>query len=104
MISETGTGWQGLGKAQKREVRSVFKGVKIMEIINHAGLSDEELRRIGAVLGRQRSLKDLIRWAKGQPAGALRPTVVVDVVIQDEFSHDVIVPWGQRLTLVYETS
>jgi len=75
-----------------------------MEVINHASLSVEELRRIGALLGRQRSLKDVIRWAKGQPAGMLRPTVVVDVVIQDEFSHDVIVPWGQRLTLVYETS
>ena len=75
-----------------------------MEVINHAGLSVEELRRIGALLGRQRSLKDVIKWAKGQPVGMLRPTVVVDVVIQDEFSHDVIVPWGDHLTLVYETS
>jgi hypothetical protein len=75
-----------------------------MEVINHAGLSGEEVRRIGALLGRQKSLKDVIRWAKGQPAGMLRPTVVEDVVIQDEFSHDVIVPWGPNLTLVYETS
>jgi hypothetical protein len=43
-------------------------------------------------------------WALSDPAKRFIPGVVKDVVVQDEFTHDVIVPWGPELVLVYDTT
>jgi len=38
------------------------------------------------------------------PAGTFIPQVVADVIVQDEFTHDVVVPWREGLVLVYDTT
>jgi hypothetical protein len=32
------------------------------------------------------------------------PEVVAEVIVQDEFTHDAIVPWREPLVLVYGTT
>ena len=43
------------------------------------------------VYGAPNKLQDVMRWALSDPAGFI-PQVVADVVVQDEFTHDVVVP------------
>ncbi|HEX4439645.1 MAG TPA: hypothetical protein VH854_06215 [Thermoanaerobaculia bacterium] len=67
-----------------------------MDVRNRAGLSDSELAGLAAELESLESLSDVIRWGRSQPAGSVVPAVIRDVVIQDEFTHDAIVPWRDR--------
>lgn len=46
-----------------------------------------------------RILEDVVRWGlESSP-----PAAVIDVVVQDELSHDVVVRWG-HLHLVFDTT
>ena len=75
-----------------------------MNVINRAGLSPARLAEVGGELSGQHNLNDVLRWASGRPAGEFVPTVVAEVVVQDEFTHDVVVPWRDGLVLVYDTT
>jgi hypothetical protein len=46
------------------------------------------------------SLQDVVRWAFTQSP----PRDVSAVVIQDEYCHDVVVPWREGLVLVFDTT
>ena len=75
-----------------------------MRIVNSANLSDEAVAQIAAELSGQENLKDVMSWAMSSRPGIFIPTVVADVIVQDEFTHDVIVPWRDGLVLVYDTT
>lgn len=75
-----------------------------MRIVNHANLSSEEITRLEGELAGQENLNDVMKWALSQPAGTFIPSVVADVIVQDEFTHDVIVPYRDSLALVYDTT
>ena len=75
-----------------------------MKIENHANLSSDEITRIETELTGQENLSDVMGWALSHPAGVFLPTVVAEVVVQDEFTHDVIVPYRDGLVLVYDTT
>jgi hypothetical protein len=63
-------------------------------IDDRAGLPPTELEALERAVARQVSLADVIRWA-------VEP--ICDVVVQDEYTHDIVVPWGARW-LVYDTT
>jgi hypothetical protein len=47
-----------------------------------------------------RMLEDVVRWGY-----SLMPARdIADVVVQDEFSHDVLLPWEGGLYLVFDTT
>ncbi|MEW6207386.1 MAG: hypothetical protein AB1631_03400 [Acidobacteriota bacterium] len=71
-----------------------------MAITNRANLSPEEITSIEKEVADHRSLEDVLRWGLSQPEGATLPQVISDVIAQDEYTHDVIVPW-RALVLVY---
>ena len=75
-----------------------------MRVVNKAGLTTEQLASIERELSGQQNLNDVMRWALSQPSGTFIPSVVADVIVQDEFTHDVIVPWRDPLVLVYDTT
>lgn len=75
-----------------------------MQVLNYANLSPEELRAIESELGGQQNLNDVMKWALAYPAGVFISKIVANVVVQDEFTHDVIVPWRDGLVLVYDTT
>jgi len=67
---------------------------------NRARLTVDELSRIAGVLVHQRSVKYAVDWlAKHDP-----PIVPTGMVTQDEFSHDILVPYMRGLWLVYDST
>jgi len=75
-----------------------------MRIVNRANLSDEQLLDVERELSGQQNLNDVMRWALAHPAGVFGQAVITGVVVQDEFTHDVVVPWRDGLVLVYDTT
>ena len=58
------------------------------------------LESIAAVVAGQQTLEDVVRWALGQ-----RPARTIErVVVQDEYTHDVVLCWGEGVYLVYDTT
>ena len=75
-----------------------------MRLLNHANLPASLIAEIEGELSDQENLQDVMRWALSHPPGTFLPEVVAAVVLQDEFTHDVIVPWRDGLVLVYDTT
>jgi hypothetical protein len=75
-----------------------------MRIFSLAKLAIDQLASLEAEIAPQQNLQDMMRWALADRCGAFRPEVVADVVIQDEYTHDVVVPWREGLVLVYDTT
>lgn len=75
-----------------------------MRVANHANLSADAVAAIAAELSTQENLADVMAWALSSQPGTFIPSVVADVIVQDEFTHDVIVPWRDELVLVYDTT
>lgn len=75
-----------------------------MRFVNYSGAAGEEIAALERELSGQQNLVDLMKWVGSYPPGIFIPTVVSNVVVQDEFTHDVIVPFGDGLVLVYDTT
>jgi hypothetical protein len=75
-----------------------------MRVINHANLPQEEIAQMENVLSGQQNLNDVMKWALSHPTGMFIPSVVSEVIVQDEFTHDVIIPYRDGLVLVYDTT
>lgn len=58
------------------------------------------LESIAVVIAAQQTLEDVVRWGLGQ-----RPARLIErVVVQDEYTHDVALRWGDGVYLVYDTT
>lgn len=75
-----------------------------MRLVNQGSLTSERLSELEAMIPAQENLKDLMEWALSNPSAGFLPQVVADVIVQDEFTHDVVVPWHDGLVLVYDTT
>jgi hypothetical protein len=75
-----------------------------MRVLDRANLSPDALAGIAAELSDQENLRDVMSWALAAPSGTFISSVVSEVIVQDEFTHDVIVPWRDGLVLVYDTT
>lgn len=71
-----------------------------MQIVDRVGLSAGERRQIAALVTAHTSLDRVIAWA----LGCTPPRLVADVVIQDEYTHDVVVPYEGGRYLVYDST
>jgi hypothetical protein len=71
-----------------------------LSVHDQAGLGPEAMAAIEAVVSGHETLEDLLRWGRAQAP----PVFVEEVLAQDEFTNDVIVPWPNGLTLVYDTT
>jgi hypothetical protein len=58
------------------------------------------LASIEALVGAQKTLEDVVRWGLAQHP----PRLVEAVVVQDEYTHDVVLPWADGVYLVYDTT
>lgn len=74
-----------------------------MKVVNVDSIPAKKLEGLIADLPHAGSLLKLMEWAKNQPKGDLVPNVVADVIVQDEFTHDVIVPF-RDVVLVFDTT
>lgn len=60
---------------------------------DRVGLRPSQRDALVAVLESQHILQDVVRWR-----------LVASVVVQDEYTHDVVVPWDDGLYLAYDTT
>ena len=69
-----------------------------MELEDRAGLAAEEKAALERELAPLVTLHDLIHW------GLARGFMVSAVVVQDEFTHDVVMPAGAGRVLVFDST
>ena len=69
-------------------------------ITNRASLPDAQFEPLREILSRQTSMERALVWFfSSRP-----PLAPVDMVAQDEFSYDLLVPFTDGLTLSYDTN
>lgn len=71
-----------------------------LPVTDLSNLDASALAAIEAVVSGQRDLKAVLDWCLGQNP----PMLDAAVVEQDEFSHDLIVPWSDGRYLVYDVT
>ena len=59
-----------------------------------------EIDRLAADLRRHATVEDLLAWWRAQAL----PRDLANVVVQDEFTHDLVVEAGDGLVAVYDTT
>ena len=74
-----------------------------MRLVNPSKLPTKRITDLETEIPEQENLKDVMKWALSNP-GEFVPQVVADVIVQDEFTHDVLIPWREGLVLVYDTT
>ena len=67
---------------------------------NRAGVSPQILASITTAVAGHHTLQHALRWGFAQTP----PRTVAGVIVQDEFTHDVILTWDSPLHLVYDTT
>jgi hypothetical protein len=71
-----------------------------MRVEDRASVGEESIARLAAELAPLGSLEDVVSWGLAQ-----RPRLVVsEVVVQDELTHDVVLPYRDGLYLVFDTT
>ena len=70
------------------------------ELENLAGLAADHWGLLSAELERQQTLEAVLAWARRfEP-----PRRIAEIVTQDEFTHDVVLPYENGGYLVYDTT
>jgi hypothetical protein len=65
-----------------------------------ANLPPATLSAIETVVARHKTLEDVVRWGLARKP----PRLVERVVVQDEYTHDVVLPYTDGVYLVYDTT
>lgn len=74
-----------------------------MKIVNADNISDEKIQQIKRVLPKAENLLQIMSWINSQPKKYFLPQIVAEVVVQDEFTHDIVIPF-QGVYLVFDTT
>lgn len=69
-------------------------------LVNYAQLPAAELEALGRQVARLSTLAEVIRWGLAQNP----ERTILEVVIQDEYCHDVVMAWRADLHLVFDTT
>ncbi|HUM09928.1 MAG TPA: hypothetical protein VLT82_03160 [Myxococcaceae bacterium] len=67
--------------------------------LERSSLAEDVRRTLEHEVAPLRSLEQVVRWAFSRTP----PSDVADVVVQDEFTHDVVIPW-RGVHLVFDTT
>lgn len=74
-----------------------------MKVSNLADLPEKEFAELERDLAKHKTLAQVLIWANTKPKKDFLPQIVAEVVTQDEFTHDVVIPY-KDLFLVYDTT
>lgn len=69
-------------------------------LIDHSGLEPAARQRLAAAVARQTTLERALDWGRSREP----PLKVETVLTQDEYTHDVLVPFEDGRYLVYDTT
>ena len=71
--------------------------------VNLSSLGESEFETIAEEIDAHKRLGDVLTWAATKPKNQVHPQFVAEVITQDEYTHDVIVPY-RNVFLVYDTT
>ena len=74
-----------------------------MRITNLAVLPEVEFASLADELAKQKTLGQVLTWAGAKSSKGFLPQIVAEVIRQDEFTHDVVIPY-KKIFLVYDTT
>ncbi len=74
-----------------------------MKITNLANLPEDDFADLESELVKHKTLGQVLTWAGSKLKKDFLPQIVAEVVTQDEFTHDIIVPY-KKVFLVYDTT
>lgn len=74
-----------------------------MKIENLADLPENQFAKIQNELAKHKTLGQVLSWASSKIKDDFLPHIVAEVVQQDEFTNDVIIPY-KDLFLVFDTT
>lgn len=74
-----------------------------MKIRNLANLPEKEFAELESELAKHKTLEQVVTWASSQSKSDFLPQIVAEVIMQDEFTHDIVVPY-KSVFLVYDTT
>jgi len=63
-------------------------------------IPQRDLARFRLAVRELRTLGSVLEWLRAQDP----PRNVREIVTQDEYTHDVVVAWAERLVLVFDTT
>ena len=69
-------------------------------LANHATISDQQAHRLVEQVKPLATLEEVMRWGLKQPIARM----ILEVVVQDEYCHDVVMEWEAGLHLVFDTT
>lgn len=69
-------------------------------LANHANLSTVQAHRLVAEVKPLATLEEVLRWGLSQPTERM----VLEVLVQDEYCHDVVLEWDYGKHLVFDTT
>ena len=69
-------------------------------VVRAPGIDEPERASLAAETASHRTLADVVRWGLAQKP----PQLITEIVKQDEFTQDVVVPHRSGRYLVYDTS
>ena len=72
----------------------------MMDVFDRAGIAPAVLGALRDALAPRRNLGDVLTWARTLDSPVTAPAVVT----QDEYTHDVLVPWRDGLTLAFDVT
>lgn len=72
-------------------------------ITNLSQLTPNEFPDLKEELANHKTLRDVLSWAGALPKEDGASQIVAEVITQDEFTHDIIVPY-KNVFLVYDTT
>lgn len=67
---------------------------------DRVGLPARQYEMLAASVARHHTLADVIAWGVAQ----IPECIVAEVVVQDEYTHDVVLPYRDGMHLVYDTT
>lgn len=71
-----------------------------MRIDDRSGLPGAELAELTAQIGAFATLAEVLRWG----FAAEPPRLIDEVVVQDEYTQDVVLPWKPGRWLVFDST
>lgn len=69
-------------------------------LANHARISDEQAHRLVREVQVLHTLEEVVHFGLAQTP----PKMILDIIVQDEYCHDVVMEWEGGLYLAFDTT
>lgn len=71
-----------------------------VEVSRTGDVAPDAFTDLAAALRTRRTLADVLAWARRETP----PRTVTEIITQDEYTHDVVIGFGARCWLVFDTT